>query len=206
MSSGRKSRKPLVADRRGPAKGRSAKPARRKAAPKRRRPAKRRGPIALLRALIGWIFALIWRLAWRLALVVGLIVGGATLYYAMTLPPMTDQIDGRARGSVTLLDRTGEVFAWRGDQFGGMVTADTVSRHLKNAVIATEDKRFYRHLGLSPRGIASAIRINLREGRGPLSGNGGSTITQQTAKLLCLGTPYDPNAWDSERAHPPIAD
>ena len=41
-------------------------------------------------------------------------------------------------------------------------------------------------------GIASAVRTNLREGRGPLSGHGGSTITQQTAKLLCLGTQYDP--------------
>ena len=54
-------------------------------------------------------------------------------------------------------------------------------------IVATEDKRFYSHLGVSPRGIASAIRINLREGRGPLSGHGGSTLTQQVAKLLCLG-------------------
>lgn len=107
-------------------------------------------------------------------------------------------LDARARGSVTMLDRDGRVFAWRGEQFGGTITADTVSHHLKNAVIATEDKRFYRHFGLSPRGIASAVRINLREGRGPLSGHGGSTITQQTAKLLCLGNPFDPNGGMSE--------
>ena len=69
-----------------------------------------------------------------------------------------------------------------------MVTAETVSPHLKNAVIATEDRRFYMHPGVDPIGIASAMRINLREGRGPLSGNGGSTITQQTAKLLCFGS------------------
>ena len=65
-------------------------------------------------------------------------------------------------------------------------------------MVATEDKRFYWHLGISPRGIASAIRINLAEGRGPLEGNGGSTITQQVAKLLCLGVPYDPTQWKSE--------
>jgi penicillin-binding protein 1A len=64
---------------------------------------------------------------------------------------------------------------------------------LKNAVVATEDKRFFRHFGISPRGVASAVRINLREGRGALSGHGGSTLTQQTAKLLCLGVPYDPS-------------
>ena len=118
-----------------------------------------------------------------------------------TIPPLNELLDGRARGSVTMLDREGEVFAWRGDQFGGVVTADSVSKHLKNAVIATEDKRFYRHFGISPRGIASAVRINLSEGRGPLSGHGGSTITQQTAKLLCLGEPYDPNSGLTEREY-----
>ena len=107
-------------------------------------------------------------------------------------------LDARARGSVTLLDRNGEVFAWRGEQFGGQITAATVSPNLRNAIIATEDKRFYRHFGISPRGIASAVRINLSEGRGPLSGHGGSTITQQTAKLLCLGNEFDPTAGISE--------
>lgn len=134
---------------------------------------------------------MIWGMCWRAAMALLLIAGGAVGYYYATLPPIGELLDGRARGSVTLLDRNGEVFAWRGEQFGGAVTADTVSPHLKNAVIATEDKRFYRHIGISVRGIASAIRINLREGRGPLSGHGGSTITQQTAKLLCLGVPFD---------------
>ncbi|HBZ42812.1 MAG TPA: glycosyl transferase, partial [Maritimibacter sp.] len=94
-----------------------------------------------------------------------------------------------------------EVFAGRGNQLGDVVTADTVSPHLKNAVVATEDKRFYRHFGVSPRGIASAIRINLSEGRGPLSGHGGSTMTQQVAKLTCLGKSYDPDKWENEAAY-----
>lgn len=75
---------------------------------------------------------------------------------------------------------------------------ETVSPHLRNAVVATEDKRFYSHWGISPRGIASAVRINLSEGRGPLSGHGGSTITQQVAKLLCLGNAFDPDAGMTE--------
>ncbi|EBA14846.1 penicillin-binding protein, 1A family [Roseobacter sp. SK209-2-6] len=119
----------------------------------------------------------------------------------LNLPEVSALLDGRARGSVTMLDTEGQVFAWRGDQFGGVVTSETVSPHLKNAIVATEDKRFYRHFGLSPRGIASAVRINLREGRGPLSGHGGSTISQQTAKLLCLGRVYDPEEWESEAAY-----
>jgi membrane peptidoglycan carboxypeptidase len=144
---------------------------------------------------------LLFRLFWSIGVVACLIVAGAVVYTATTLPPVDDLIDGRARGSVTLLDATGAPFAWRGDQFGGMITADMVSPHLRNAVVATEDKRFYWHIGVSPRGIASAVRINLQAGRGALSGNGGSTITQQTAKLLCQGQPFDATIWDSEAAY-----
>ena len=120
------------------------------------------------------------------------------LLYAATLPPLPDIVDARSRGSVTLLDRNGTVFAWRGEQFGGMITPENVSPHLKNAVIATEDRRYHRHFGISPRGIASAIRINLQEGRGPFQGHGGSTITQQAAKLLCIGKRYRPETGLSE--------
>ncbi|WP_428926966.1 transglycosylase domain-containing protein [Marinibacterium sp. SX1] len=159
---------------------------------------RRRGPLGLIQAFFGFILRVVWGLTWRMGLIVCLIIGAAVAYVYSTLPEYTALLDGRARGSVTMLDRDGEVFAWRGDQFGGVVTADTVSPHLKNAILATEDKRFYRHFGVSPRGVASAVRINLREGRGPLDGHGGSTITQQTAKLICLGVPYDAGAWKNE--------
>ncbi|MBY6164542.1 PBP1A family penicillin-binding protein [Pseudooceanicola nitratireducens] len=217
MSDSGRRKPPLVADRRfaggkgkGPAKGKSRTGAGRKGSAgrggsksRRRSPAPRRprGPLGLLTAFIRWIFRLVFGMAWRLSLVIVLIIALAVAYSASTMPPLEAQLDGRARGSVTMLDREGQVFAWRGDQFGGVVTAETVSPHLKNAIVATEDKRFYSHFGISPRGIASAIRINLREGRGPLSGHGGSTITQQTAKLLCLGDPYDPDLWDNETAY-----
>ncbi len=164
-----------------PAKKPAARKARRKAAPKGNfitRP---------IRWLFRLMFKIIWWFAWRGALVGCLVLALWTGYYYVQLPPLEDQLDGRSRGSVRLLDRYGNIFAWRGEQFDGSLRAQTVSPFLKNAVVATEDKRFYSHFGISPRGIASAIRINLREGRGPLSGNGGSTITQQVAKLLCLG-------------------
>jgi len=141
---------------------------------------------------------LIWRLFWRGAAVVFLLIAAGTFYFFSSLPPVEALLDARARGSVTLLDRDGQVFAWRGEQFGGQITADSVSPNLRNAIVATEDRRFYHHFGMSPRGIASAVKINLSEGRSALSGHGGSTITQQTAKLLCLGVDYDPEVWKSE--------
>ncbi|WP_439148625.1 transglycosylase domain-containing protein [Sulfitobacter sp.] len=207
MSDSPKRKRPLVADKRtsGKASG-AAKKAPAKKAPARRKPARksaprRGGPIGWLSALVRWVMRLIWVITWRVTVVAMLMLAVAVGYFYTTLPPLEALLDGRARGSVTMLDRNGEVFAWRGDQFGGVVTATSVSPHLKNAVIATEDKRFYQHFGVSPRGVASAVRINLSEGRGPLSGHGGSTITQQVAKLLCLGEPFDATSGQTEKEY-----
>lgn len=198
-------RSPLVAPRRTAtkqkAKGRTTTKSRKaKATPARRR----KSPNSLVGWLL-WPFRLVMRLAfrlvWRGALVMALILGLAVGYIYTTLPPPEAILDGRSQGSVTLLDRYGEIFAWRGEQFGGQITARTVSPYLHNAIVATEDRRFYLHPGVDPIGVASAVKINLQEGRGPLSGHGGSTITQQTAKLLCLGTPYDPDVWENETAY-----
>ena len=152
-------------------------------------PAHRAGRARSKRGLIARFFLFIWRIVWGIVWRVAAV--GAhdpgrrrAVLSTCNCRPLDDLLDGRARGSVTLLDRNGKVFAWRGETFGGQITAETVSPNLLHAVIATEDKRFYRHFGISPRGIASAIRINLAAGRGPLEGNGGSTITQQVAKLL----------------------
>ncbi|MDW4551302.1 PBP1A family penicillin-binding protein [Defluviimonas sp. D31] len=195
---------PMVAERRysqgaAPKSKPARKPARKPKAARPRRAARGSSwPVRLVTGLAGLIWRVVWGIGWRVGAVVAILVGLATLYFYAQLPPLEQLIDARTRGSVTMLDRDGKVFAWRGETFGGTITADTVSPHLKNAIVATEDKRFYRHLGVSPRGIASAIRINLAEGRGPLEGNGGSTITQQVAKLLCLGVAYDPATWKSE--------
>ncbi|NEY90276.1 transglycosylase domain-containing protein [Tabrizicola oligotrophica] len=192
-----KGQRPMVADRRYGVPKSTRKPASAPPPPRKpRKAAKRQG------GLISRFFGFLWRLTfgifWRVMAVTGLIFAGVVFFFYAQLPPVTDLLDGRARGSVTLLDRNDRVFAWRGETFGGQITADNVSPHLLNAVVATEDKRFYQHFGVSPRGIASAIRINLSEGRGPLEGNGGSTITQQVAKLLCLGVVYDQSKWKSE--------
>lgn len=202
--SGDNRRPPLVADRRygAPAPQRSKSPAPQKPARKPKSPAPRRGQRNILLRIIWFFLRPIWRISvwmmWRFGILGALILSGIVWHFYTQLPEVSTLLDARAKGSVTLLDRNDQVFAWRGETFGGQITSDDVSQHLRNAVIATEDKRFYRHFGVSPRGIASAIRINLSEGRGPLEGNGGSTITQQVAKLLCLGVAYDPTQWKTE--------
>ena len=189
-----------MAGRRDPKKAPKAAP-KKKAKPVRRKRAKPKAKGNILTRALRWVLRLLWTITWRVTAVACLVLGLAVGYTWTTQPELDTLRDGRARGSVTLHDQEGKVFAWRGDQFGGVVTAQSVSKHLRHAVIATEDKRFYRHFGVSPRGIASAVRINLREGRGPLSGHGGSTITQQVAKLICLGAPYAASSGMTEREY-----
>jgi len=63
------------------------------------------------------------------------------------------------------------------------VSLSGVPDQLIQALIATEDTRFYKHRGLDLRGIARATYRNIRAGR---IVEGGSTLTQQLAKILFL--------------------
>src|SRR5438552_6870435 len=58
-----------------------------------------------------------------------------------------------------------------------------IPQSLRDAVIATEDRRFYSHFGVDPIGVARAVYQNYRRGR---IVEGGSTITQQLTKVLFL--------------------
>jgi penicillin-binding protein 1A len=66
------------------------------------------------------------------------------------------------------------------------VSYDQVPDVLKKAIIATEDPRFYNHKGVDFLGILRAVKENIRTGRLLRRPEGGSTITQQLARLLFL--------------------
>ena len=162
-----------------PAKGKSgAKKKRGKAKP---RP-KARAESWLNRAVraVFWFF---FKLGLRIGVVIALILAASVTYYYVSLPDAEELLDARARGSVTLMDRHGDVFAWRGAQFGGEITPGDVSPHLVDAILSAEDRRFYSHFGIDPRGLARAMVANARAGRFI---QGGSTITQQVAKNVFL--------------------
>jgi penicillin-binding protein 1C len=63
------------------------------------------------------------------------------------------------------------------------IKLDQMPSHCQHAVIATEDANYYYHAGVDIIGMVRALWINLRGGE-VLAG--GSTITQQTARLLLL--------------------
>ena len=141
-----------------------------------------KGPGLIGRA-VRWVVGMLWGFAWRLVAVLLLVLGTATTVYYSQLPASTELFDGRGTGSMTLRDRDGAVFAWRGEQYGGELRVSEVSPHLVNAVIAAEDKRYYNHIGIDPRGIARAMYQNIKAGR---LVQGGSTLTQQVAKNVFL--------------------
>jgi len=72
-----------------------------------------------------------------------------------------------------------------------IVSYDLIPQSVKDAFVATEDRRFYEHPGIDIRRIAGALINNIKSG--DIKGQGGSTITQQLMKNLYL---YSQKAWE----------
>ncbi len=123
----------------------------------------------------------------RLALVAGIwavvALGGLFAYFAYDLPDFKELYVIERRNSVTLKAADGTVLATYGDLYGEHRTLSELPKHLPQALIGTEDRRFYDHFGLDPIGLARAMWVNMRAGRVV---QGGSTLTQQLAKNVFL--------------------
>lgn len=112
-------------------------------------------------------------------------IGGLLFYYAMTLPDTSGLWNVAHAPSLSILADDGETLSHRGDMRGGMVLISDMPPYVAEAVIATEDQRFYWHFGVDPIGLARAAWANLRAG---YIVQGGSTITQQLAKNVFLSS------------------
>ena len=88
--------------------------------------------------------------------------------------------DNRADGT-RLLSQAGEFIGARGAYYGPPVPFAQLPKHLIDALVASEDRRFYEHWGLDPRSMARAVWSTIT-GRT----QGGSTLTQQTIKEVYL--------------------
>src|SRR5438093_717133 len=122
---------------------------------------------------------------WSLVLLiwVGFIGAGVVLWYAHDLPDTSHLNEITRRPAVTLETADGQIVATFGDLYGANLSLSEVPSYLPWAVMAIEDRRFYSHSGIDPRGLARAMWVNLRTGKFV---QGGSTITQQLAKNLFL--------------------
>jgi penicillin-binding protein 1C len=111
---------------------------------------------------------------------------GAWLWLTSDLPSIDAVGAGMAAPSARIFDRYGTLlYEILPPQQGRNtpVALDAIPLNCQRAVIATEDENFYGHPGVDPVGIARALWINLRGGDVIA---GGSTITQQVARILLL--------------------
>lgn len=124
-----------------------------------------------------------------------LLIGGPILAFLIVVPlvtyafyysTITDQqkLMNANNTGVVLTDKNGKAFFTIGRaEHREIVNLNKVSKSVKEALIATEDKDFYKHKGFSVAGIFRAFYGNLLAGG--VTG-GGSTISQQLAKNLLL--------------------
>ncbi|RMF16879.1 MAG: PBP1A family penicillin-binding protein [Alphaproteobacteria bacterium] len=131
-----------------------------------------RGPLSRLFRL--FVLLVVW------AVFAGLVWA---LWVARDLPDVSRPPPLPEAERVTVLAIDGSVLATYGPAPGRDLSPDELPKVLADAVVATEDRRFFSHHGIDPRGIARAMVTNLRHGR---LVQGGSTITQQLAKNLFL--------------------
>lgn len=108
-------------------------------------------------------------------------------YYAQTLPSPQELYERTATFKTTrLYDRDGRLLYEILDPLGGrrvLVPYEELPAVLINATVATEDNTFFSNPGVNPLSIGKAFLTNLQEGE---IVRGGSTITQQVAKMLFL--------------------
>ena len=123
-----------------------------------------------------------------MALIVGML-GAVTAYAALTLPPVTDI--GRATGTVRIVDRSGRLIGEYGHDSRSRTSVhlDQVATVLVTATLATEDRDFFREGSVNPTRIARALLVDVVARR---PDQGGSTITQQLAKLAFLSPDKSP--------------
>jgi len=116
-------------------------------------------------------------LTWLFILLVPVVI-----YYAHDLPDISD-IGQSSPSTIMVMDRQGGLLASYGDVYGDWLSYDDIPEKLIQAVIATEDRRFFDHGGFDVRGLARAFVRNITSRR---LAEGGSTISQQLAKNLFL--------------------
>src|SRR5689334_9731056 len=112
-----------------------------------------------------------------------IIVIGTFTWVAANLPPIQSLEIPKRPPQIEIVGIDGRPLATRGEMHGATVTLKELPAYLPRAFIAIEDRRFYKHYGVDPIGLARAVGANVLH-RGV--SQGGSTITQQLAKNLFL--------------------
>ena len=114
-------------------------------------------------------------------LIIAAVFGSAALGLFGPMPPLEQLENPKTNLATQILSADGEIlgkFFYNDNRTP--ITFDELPPHLVNALVATEDERFYSHSGIDFRGTLRAIAYLGKRG-------GASTITQQLARQLFVG-------------------
>ena len=138
----------------------------------------------------------LWRRRWFRRVLIGiggltllgvLVVGAAALWAFTILPRSLPSVSAletlQPIQGTKIYDDNDEAITELHVERRILVPLSQIPQSLRDAILATEDRRFYSHWGIDPIGVARAIIQNYRRGR---IVEGGSTITQQLTKVLFL--------------------
>jgi len=129
--------------------------------------------------LLKWIFIIFFVLG---ILGAGAIVG---IYYYVKpdLPSVETLRDVRFQTPMQVFTKDGKLISQFGEQRRIPVTFEELPQQLIDAVLATEDARFYEHFGIDPIGVIRAFSVLISTGE---IKEGASTITMQVARNFFL--------------------
>ncbi|MEZ9172694.1 penicillin-binding protein 1A [Vibrio cyclitrophicus] len=108
---------------------------------------------------------------------------GFYYYVKPELPDVATLRDVELQTPMQVFSQDGKLISQFGEKRRNPVTYDEIPRHLIEALIATEDSRFYEHPGIDPIGITRAAIVVAMSGSAK---QGASTITQQLARNFFL--------------------
>ncbi|WP_066061064.1 PBP1A family penicillin-binding protein [Neobacillus soli] len=111
--------------------------------------------------------------------IVGILAGVGTFAYLVKDAPKLDPKLLKDPISSKILDKNEKLITEVGAVNREYVNYKDIPKQVENAILATEDYRFYKHHGIDPIRLGGAVLANLQHGFGA---EGASTITQQVVK------------------------
>ena len=129
----------------------------------------------------------VWGAAWR-SVAVFLVLGIVALVVSVgitmaSLPSFAELMKSPQGQAVRLVSADGKLLVNQGPSYGGWLEYEETPPVMVGAMLAVEDRRFFSHPGIDPKGLARAIYVSLRDDERPKAT---STITQQLARNLFL--------------------
>jgi len=122
--------------------------------------------------------------AGMIALVVAVVV-------AMQSLPSFESLKSSPNGQMIRVHAAdGTVIVSLGPSYGRWLAIDEIPQVMVDAMVSTEDKRFYLHPGVDPIGMARATWVAVVNRGSGRRWQGASTITQQTARNIFLNNNY----------------